>query len=57
MCTPEEEEVLARDSKKGHKMREKLLKQFEIKVSNLKVLPLDHTSLTRHAGSIWYPQK
>ena len=32
MCTPEEEEMLARDSKKGHKMREQLLKQFEMKV-------------------------
>lgn len=32
VCTPEEEEMLTRDSQKGHKMREKLLKQFEMKV-------------------------
>lgn len=32
VCTPEEEEMLTRDSKKGHKMREQLLRQFEMKV-------------------------
>lgn len=32
VCTPEEEEILTRDSKKGHKMRDKLLRQLEMKV-------------------------
>ncbi|XP_064390454.1 activating signal cointegrator 1-like [Halichondria panicea] len=30
VCTPEEEEVLTRDSKKGQKFRDKFLKQFQI---------------------------
>ena len=33
VCTPEEEEILMRDSKKGQKFRDKFLKQFQIRVS------------------------
>ncbi len=33
VCTPEEEEVLRRDSKKAQKFKEKFLKQFQIRVS------------------------
>ena len=34
VCTPEEEELIARDSKKAQKFKEKLVKQFQIKVGH-----------------------
>lgn len=33
VCTPEEEELLTRESKKGQKFREKILRQYEFKVT------------------------
>ena len=32
MCTPEDQELFNRDSKKGHKFREQYMKKFQIKV-------------------------
>ena len=32
MCTPEDQELFNRDSKKGHKFREQYMRKFQIKV-------------------------
>ena len=32
MCSPEDQELFNRDSKKGHKFREQYMRKFQIKV-------------------------